>query len=235
MRFTKFQKYFSYQRLQRYLSATSGNKIRARKLYAANIKVSQVFHPLLGIFEVALRNRINEILTNYFSDPDWIQTQKTGFMIDPSLTYTYKRTGQTKTNSFLKNEVEKAERRLQKSGIAISSGKIISEQSLGFWTDFFAVHHYRLLKGRPIQIFSSLPSGFGRKEVNEELGKIRLFRNRIHHNEPICFHGTSLDFNTTHSVHQSIKNILSWIDNDLLNYLNDFDRVQKTISFATKI
>ena len=93
MKFRDFRQYFSSARISRYLAATGNSTIKATKLYKANLRVTQAFHPLLGILEVVVRNRINDILTAYFTDPDWIINQKTGFMIDPSLVYIQKSTG----------------------------------------------------------------------------------------------------------------------------------------------
>ena len=235
MKFRDFSQYFSAARVNRYLIAAGHSKSGAVKLYKANLKTSQAFHPLLGVIEVVLRNRLNDILTAHFKDPDWIINQKTGFMSDPSLRFTYKRTGLKKTNDFLKTEVNKAEKRLLKAKTPITSGKIIAEQTLGFWTDLFEVHHYRLLKGKPIQIFRSLPPAHGRKEVNDELNKVRRFRNRINHNEPICFNGNNIDFTETLEVHKSIINLLTWIDPEITRMISDLDTVKRTIGKATAI
>jgi hypothetical protein len=235
MKLKDFKHYFSSARVNRYLIATGNSTEKTVKLYEANLKISQAFHPLLGILEVVLRNRLNDVLALYFTDPDWIINQKSGFMSDSSLRYTYKRTGVVKTNDFLKREILKAEKRLNKTQTPITSGKIIAEQTLGFWTDLFEVHNYRLLKGKPIQIFQTLPSGFGRKEVNDQLDKVRRFRNRINHNEPICFNGDLIDFNETVEVHHSIINLLTWIDPEIIKLLSDLDKVQKTVERAKKI
>jgi len=235
MRFPSFRQYFSASRINRYLAATGNSQSRTVKLYKANLRICQSFHPLLGILEVILRNRLNDVLSAHFTDPDWIINQKTGFMSDPSLTFTYKKTGQSRTNDFLKREINKAERRLRKTGTPITSGKIIAEQTLGFWTDLLEVHHYKILRGKPIQIFSSLPSGHGRKEVNDELDKIRRFRNRINHNEPVCFNLNNIDFTNALEVHQSILKVLEWIDPELLKFIKDIDKVQKTIDKARHI
>ncbi|MEJ0057831.1 MAG: hypothetical protein WDN75_20600 [Bacteroidota bacterium] len=197
--------------------------------------MAQSFHPLLGILEVVLRNRINDVLTSHFADPDWIINQATGFMIDPSLTYDHKKTGQQKTNNFLLREVKKAETRLRNSRTPVTSGKVIAEQTLGFWTDLFEAHNYRILKGKQIKIFNHLPSGHGRKEVNAELDKIRRFRNRINHNEPICFDGNNVDFSRALDVYQSITNILTWIDPEILNFIKDINKVNRSIVNAMKI
>jgi hypothetical protein len=135
----------------------------------------------------------------------------------------------------LKKEINKAEKRLSKAGLPPTSGKIIAEQTLGFWTALFEVHHYRLLKGKPIQIFQSLPRGDGRKEVTDELSKVRRFRNRINHNEPICFNGNLIDFTETESVYNSVINLLTWIDPKILKFTSDIDKVQKTIDKAKTI
>lgn len=233
MKFSDFQQYFSEARITRYLLATDNSSIKAIELYKFNLKISKAFHPILGVFEVILRNRLHNILTSHFTDSEWIINQKTGFMSDSSLRFKYKRTGQEKINDFLKSEIIKAEKRLQKSRTPITSGKIIAEQTLGFWTDLFEVHHYRLLKGKPIQIFQSLPPGHGRKEINDELDKIRRLRNRINHNEPICFKGNKIDLTSTLSVYKSLTNLLAWIDPEIINLISDIDEVKKTIDEIT--
>jgi hypothetical protein len=177
MKFTDFRQFFSSARISRYLAATNNSKTKTVKLYKANIKITQTFNPLMGVLEVVLRNRVNDILTAHFTDPDWIMNQKTGFMVHPSLHYVNKKTQRTTVNKYLITEVEKAERRLRKNAAVITSGKIIAEQTLGFWTDLFEVHHYKLLLGRPIKIFKSLPAGYGRKQISDELTAIRKFRN----------------------------------------------------------
>lgn len=235
MKRSDFRQYFSASRVDRYLLATGNSTEKGVKLYKANLKLSQSFHPLLGILEVILRNRLNDVLGSYFRDADWIINQKHGFMSDPSLRYIYKRTGEVRINDFLKREITKAERKLTKTNTPITSGKIIAEQTLGFWTDLFEVHNYRLLKGKPIQIFQTLPQGFGRKEVNDELDKVRRFRNRINHNEPICFHGNTVDFSASIEVHHSIINLLTWINPEIIKLLSDLDNVQKTIVRAQAI
>ena len=215
-----FQKFFSSSRVSRFLTATNNSTNRAIELYKANLLTAQAFHPLLGILEVALRNRLNDALTVHFSDPDWIINQKTGFMNDPYQTY-------------LLSSVNKAENRL--SYTTITSGKIIAEQTLGFWTELFVKHYYKLLLGTPIKAFSNLPTGYGRKKIRHELENIRLFRNRINHNEPICFLGTSINFTETLNTYKSIINIVTWIDPELVTFTNNLDNVNITIDNAKKI
>lgn len=235
MRFANFRNYFSSPRIGRYLTACSNDTKRCVKLYKSNLKVAQAFHPLLGSLEVVLRNGINDQLTSYFADPDWIINQKTGFMIDPILTHTNKITGNVETNRFILNSVKGAERKLRKRGVGITSGKIISEQTFGFWTDLFENHHYKILRGRPIKLFKNLPPGHGRTQVLNELSKVRQFRNRINHNEPICFIGPAIDFSDTLAVYNSILNLLRWINPELISWVKDIDKVNATITKAQNV
>ena len=230
-----FEEYFSSSRVERYRVAVGDSKVNTVILYKANLKVSQAFHPLLGVLEVIIRNRLNDLFVEYFDDKDWLINQKSGFMNDPSLRFKHKRTGEIKIKDFIKREVEKAETKILKTNSKITSGKIIAEQSFGFWTDFFEVHNYKLLKGKPIQIFKYLPSGYGRKEVNELLNNIRRFRNRVNHNEPICFKDDNIDFSNTLIVYNSIIKILSWINPDIISFISEIDTVIMNIKQTEKI
>jgi hypothetical protein len=234
--FTDFQHLFSSQRINRYLTACNGDEKRAIKLYKANLEVAQSFHSILGVLEVILRNSLNSVLTAHFNnDQNWIINQKTGFMIDKSLTYNQKINGKPKTNDFLLKQVQSAENRLKFASVPITSGKIIAEQSFGFWTEFFEKHHYKILLGTPIAIFNNLPTGMGRKEIVNDLTKIRRFRNRIHHNEPICFNGNIIDFSTTEDVYNSIINILYWLDPKIIDFCSEFDHSKRIINSSKKI
>ncbi len=176
--------YLSRPRYNRYLAATANNSKRAKKLYDANIKLAQSFHPILSQFEVILRNSLNLKLSGHFGDLDWIINQKAGFMRHNSLKVSY---------FFLRNCVQKSENRLVRKSIPITSGKIISDQTFGFWLAFFLSHHYSLVGGQPIHIFPHKPSIEDRASIYSKLDEIRRFRNRVNHCEPICFSGHSID------------------------------------------
>lgn len=235
MNFNKVRLHISSPRIDRYVIATDNDKTKAQRFYKINITVAQSFFPLLNIIEVVLRNGINTVLIGYFTDPDWIMNQKKGFMSHPTLTYLDKRSGKKVVNNFLKKEVEKAEKRIYKNGGVPTSGKVIAEQTFGFWTDLFEIHHYKILKGRPIQIFKHLPAGFGRKEVFQKLTEIRRFRNRMYHNEPICFVGGKIDFSKCEGVYQDIIDILNWIDPEITKWIKDLNKVDLKIRNAKKI
>lgn len=117
-------KYLSRPRYNRYLSATGNDKNRAKRLYNGNIRLTQAIHPLLTQFEVVLRNSLNLQLIVYFGNTNWIITEKDGFMKNASL---------RQSNYFLRRSVTKAENRLNRRGIPVTGGKVISDQNFGFW------------------------------------------------------------------------------------------------------
>ena len=225
MEYSKLEYYLSKPRLERFLKATMNSQAKAKKLYVVNLKVSQAFYPVLNLFEIFLRNTIDHHISNHFQDPNWIMSEKTGFMSDPTL---------APSKYFLKKSVQKAENSIKRKGNAVTPGKLIAEQSLGFWTSIFETHHYRLIKGAPIQGFPNKPEKANRNLINKKLNKIRQFRNRIYHNEPICFNNFNIDFSKAQDIKNDVYDILNWIDIDLANYVEYFDDIQSRIEAAKK-
>lgn len=219
-------KYLSNPRYNRYLIATNNNKIRAQRLYTANIRLAQAFHPLISQFEVVIRNCLNIILSSYFRDPDWIINQKSGFMKNPSL-----RT----SHFFLKTCIQNTENKLTRKAIPITSGKIISDQSFGFWLAFFLAHHYSLVGGQPIHIFPHKPAIEDRASIYSKLNHIKNFRNRINHCEPLCFSGHNISCNEAIRIQALLYDLVEWIDPALLPFFKKIDNISGVVSKINKI
>ncbi|MBY8963371.1 Abi family protein [Flavobacterium sp. D11R37] len=216
----------SKSRLDRFLIACNNSHQRAQDLYNANLKVAESFYSILNIFEIFLRNRINEELSLYFNDPAWIINEKNGFMSDLSLSH---------SNFFLKNEIYKAENKIKRQKKTITSGLVIAEQSFSFWTSLYDTHHYKLLSGSIIHCFPNKPNTIQRKQINGILNEIRAFRNRVYHNEPICFSANDICFNKAKKIRKDIYNILNWMDPDIVIYAGKFDNIQNNIREALLI
>ena len=229
MKYKKVVRLYSNSRVAKYYRATNRNKNKAVMLYFANMKIAQAFHPLLSSFEVILRNQLHYALAHHFSDGNWIINQKTGFMIAPSLTYTNKRTKKKVTNDYILKEVLKAEKKIADRGVRVTTGRVIAEQTLGFWNSFYETHHYALLAGVPCRIFKKLPPEFGRKEINDIIVQVRELRNRINHNEPICFVNRKCDFSYGKGMYTIISDFLTWIDPEIMPSLKEVDKVCKII------
>ena len=150
-------------------------------------------------------------------------------MIAPSLTYINKRTKKKVTNDYILKEVQKAEKKITDRGVKVTTGRVIAEQTLGFWNSFYETHHYALLSGVPCRIFKKLPSGYGRKEINDIIVQIRELRNRINHNEPICFVNRKCNFSYVKDMYKVISDFLTWIDPEIMPSLKEVDKVLKVI------
>lgn len=219
-------KHFSRPRYNRYLNATGNNKERAKKLYHANIRLAQAFHPILSQFEVVLRNSLNITLSTHFADPDWIINQKTGFMRDNSL---------RSSHYFLRSCVHKTETKLARRGIPVTSGKIISDQTFGFWLAFFLSHHYSLVGGQPIHIFAHKPITENRASIYGKLDDIKGFRNRVNHCEPLCFNGHAIDCSLALDIRSKIYNLVSWIDPQLVPFFKSVDNIPSKTAYILTI
>ena len=113
-------------------------------LYFANMKIAQAFHPLLSSFEVILRNQLHYALARHFSDGNWIINQKTGFMVAPFPDIYEQADKEKSTNDYILKEVLKAEKKIADRGVRVTTGRVIAEQTLGFWNSFYETHHYAL-------------------------------------------------------------------------------------------
>jgi len=235
MNYKKFELHFSKPRINRYYYAAGSSRTKAIHMYKQNLLVAQAIHPVLGIFEVVLRNSIDTALCKHFQDDNWILNQKNGFMTDSHLLFMGKQSQEFKRNDFLKKEVLKAEQKLKMKYLktpwtSITPGNIIAEQSFSFWTNFFEAYHFKILKGKPIQIFNNLPHGVGRKEIFQKLNAIRQFRNRINHNEPICFVNNKFSSLEIEAIHQSIYELLNYIDERILDFVKSIDQTEETLN-----
>jgi hypothetical protein len=169
MKFADFESALSIPRLGRYTLAAGGNRAKALRLYRANIKLGQRFYGIIGMFEVVLRNAINEHFLVQYNDADWLLNQSNrGFLIS------------------FRDSVNKEYVKLNRYG-HYTNDKLISSLSFGIWTYMFSNRGYRNSGKTVLQIFPARPHGLAAKQIYRELDSIRAFRNRIAHHEPLCF------------------------------------------------
>lgn len=226
LKYEELENLVSQPRLDRYLIASGNSKLKTKKLYKANLRIAQAFYPVLNLFEIILRNKIHNRLSTYFANPDWILREKTGFMNDRSL---------VRSKFYLKNQILKTERKLRQRRSTITAGKVIAEQTLGFWTTLFEPHHYRLIGGAVINCFPNKPAIVNRRIIAKKLQEIRDFRNRVYHNEPICFRRNSIDFSTSEKIKKDICDLLTWIDVSAASYIKVFDNIDGKIQVGKGI
>ena len=142
--------------------------------YVNNIKISQALYPELSILEVTLRNAINTTLCKYISDTwieDEIQHQKILFEQEHiKLVNAY-------------NDIKK-----RYSYKRFSTGKVIANLNLGFWTGICSKKYNSLIWNRN-RCFKSIFPNYNKDQqinpISNKLNSIRALRNRIFHHEPI--------------------------------------------------
>ena len=177
MKYLNYEKAFSKARLNKYLKACGGDKASALTLYRHNIRLCQKFYGVLNIFEVVLRNAINEHYKAFFSDPDWIRHQIVpGGMLD---------------NHPQRLSVEKCIAELDKAG-RYTNDRVVSSVTFGFWTHLFSRRPFALGGQSILQIFPARKKGIGQRAIYNELQAIKTFRNRIAHHEAICFNSAGV-------------------------------------------
>ena len=155
-----------------YLKACGGDATAALTLYRHNIKLCQKCYGVLNIFEIVLRNSINEHFVNYFSDPDWIRHQMAA--------------GGMLTHHPQRQNVLKTIADLDASG-KYTNDRVVSSVTFGFWTYLFNRVPFRLGGQSILQVFPGRTKGLGQRAIFNELQDIKAFRNRIAHHEAICF------------------------------------------------
>lgn len=163
-------KFISADRFARYESAVGGDRQTALRLYIWNIAVTSAFWGPLQVLEVALRNALHDRLTARLGREDWWNAR--------SLTLT----------SVHRQAIAAAYDRLERERKMPTSGRVVAQLSLGFWVGLLGTgHNYEMALWRPALRHAFTDAVGTRKELYKDFDRLRTFRNRIAHHEPI-FH-----------------------------------------------
>lgn len=208
-------KIFSKARVQKYVHACGGDKRKAMRLYQYNARLSQDFYGVLSVFEIALRNAINDHYIVTLGN-DWIVTE-------------------AKSAGLLEHEaveVHATESAYRKEGV-YSHDKMVGSFTFGFWTYLFTKRNYKVGGKTLLKIFPSRPKGTTQKSVYTDITAIREFRNRVAHHEPICFDKYG-KVNTAYMKrnYQLMKDYLGymgWNVEDILQVINRPDEGLKKV------
>lgn len=197
MKYSDYEKAFSPARLKKYLTACDGNIVAALALYRHNIRLCQKFYGLLNIFEVVLRNTINEHFIAHFSDPNWIRNQLVpGGMLE---THPQKAT------------VDKIIADLDKAG-KYNNDRIVSSVTFGFWTYLFTKEPFRRGGKTLLRVFPYKTPGVGQRVIFNELQAIKAFRNRIAHYEAVCFDATGrINTQSSKDIYALVKKYIQFL------------------------
>ncbi len=203
-----YEKVFSVQRMGKYFNRYPNNEEKAIIHYKSNIELSESFYSILSVFEVSLRNSLHRELTTHFGTDDW-----------------YLRVGSVPGLRNLTASINTAKRHIANRNESITANKIIAELNLGFWVRLFNTE-YELILWKPLRkAFPYLEkSQRQRSNVSAPVNKIRDFRNRVFHHEPISWNLDRLE-----ETHKRILIVMGWINKDLPKVAEKIDRVTEVI------
>ena len=171
----------------------------ARYLY--NIELCRALYTPLHIFEVSLRNAIDDALQAFLGIADWYD----------ALPF----------DSIAKGKIAAAKDKITKKGRSATHDRIIAELTLGFWTSLFTARYSRygfqsyIIK----RCFSRCPrSQRSAKSLQKTFDKIRLVRNRVSHYERI------IGEKDLSAQHDQLLECIRWIDESAYALVAEADR-----------
>ena len=190
--------------MERYFCIHNDEK-RAILHYQSNIELAESFYPCVSILEVALRNAISRELETMTGREDW-------YTIFPS----------TPGLNNLNRYITQASKQIIGRHETVSPSKIVAELTLGFWVSLFNAEYERILWKPLRRAFPYLPKNLRqRKYVSAQLNSFRAFRNRVFHNESICWSMKRIS-----EIHNQLYTIMGWINKDLPDWASSIDRVE---------
>ncbi len=205
MEYTKdfFEKVFSSDRMKKYFCLYPQDQAKAIMHYQCNIMLSEAMYPSLSVFEVELRNSIVRELITFAKRDDWYVI----FSTTPGL-------------MGLNKYISAAKKQITSRGEEITTAKITAELTWGFWTSLFNRDYERILWKDLRRAFPFVrKASRQRKVVASCLNKFRHLRNRIDHNEAICWSIEEVEL-----IHKEMQHVMGWMNKDVPAWLATFDR-----------
>jgi len=137
--------------------------------YKQNLLQSEKYYILLSIFEISLRNSIDDYFKKKISN-DWLNCKVLHYDT--------------------RKRVEEAKSKIVQRRETSTHDKIIAELAFGFWTSLFRKSYSNLIRIQDINyIFPNMPRKneklINRNILDKKLNHIRKFRNRVFHYERI--------------------------------------------------
>lgn len=213
--FEKIKKTISNTRLSTYQNPIFPTDKFLLGKYIWNVKLSENFYFLLLNLEVALRNSIyNAYMLHY-------PNKKFFYLYEKDLRQRHQQRKELHSKGCWKMLCG-VYFNLSKEDTQVTDGRLISELSFGFWTKLMFDNHYNIIwRTIFMDVFPYMKTSKSidksKIDLAYKIDKIRKFRNRIFHYEPI-FNRNDLD-----NIHNDIIDILGWIDFDLKELTILFD------------
>lgn len=197
------EKVFSRKRMERYFSLYPNEEERAILHYRCNLELAEACYTSLSVLEVTLRNALSRELERMTGRTDW-----------------YVMFADTAGLAKLNRYVDQARRQIEGRHETVAPPKVIAELTLGFWVSLLNSEYERLLWKDLRRAFPFMPKkDRKRKNVSAPLNGFRTFRNRVFHNESICWNLTRVE-----EIHREMLMVMGWMDKDVPRWLQPSDR-----------
>lgn len=208
-----FEKVFSTKRMERYFRLYPDNEEKAILHYKCNLQLTEAFYTSLSVFEVTLRNALCRELESMTGREDW-------YAIFPTTS------GLARLNKY----ITQASKQILGKHETITPSKIVAELTLGFWVSLLNSEYERILWKDLRRAFPYLAKkDKQRKTVSAPLNTFRTFRNRVFHNESICW-----NLNRVEEIHKEMVTVLGWMNKDIPGWLKQIDRFNSVCSDIRK-
>ena len=195
--------------MERYFLFYPEDSGKAINLSIYNLQLSETLYTSLSCFEVTLRNALARELKVMTGKEDGYTT----FSDNPSLVGLSRYTTQAMKQISSRHE-------------SISPSKVIAELTLGFWVSLLNSEYEKVLWKDLRRAFPYIPKAKKkRKNLSGPLNRFRRLRNRVFHNEPICWNLKRLI-----DLHSEMIKVLGWIDCKMPYWIANIDRFPEVSS-----
>lgn len=221
MNFSEFQCIVSPERLDRYLIACNGQKEKAMNLYKVNVRMSLEMFAVVGAFEIALRNAIDNLMVSHYGT-DWLRdaVMPGGFFDVP----------QCRDHARI---IKFAYERLNGQD-NYSHSHLLAKMEFGIWKYMFSNPQYRASGRLLLRVFPKKPTSsrvmqYNNTTIFNELDHANSLRNRIAHHEPICFPTGFAEITTDYIewIYAKIMMLFDWMAIDGPSYLAGLENIER--------
>ena len=198
-----FEDTLSSDRFSTYLGWSNGDRDRAIHLYTLNTKISESLCTPLHMLEVALRNRVHQVMSACHG-PTWYDQE--AHQANP-----------VQAGMLLKARQDMVDAKKEEA-----SGRMIAALTFGYWTAMFG-KEYEDLWQTTLKDIARREDGKGltRKAFSKPLAPIRTLRNRIAHHEPILYW-------TLPKHYEAVLQLTAWLSPVAAEWCRDHSRFAET-------
>ena len=168
--------------------------------YLFNMELCKSLYAILNIFEISLRNSLDNALRTFTGKDDWYE-------ILP-------------LDSGSKNKISEAKSKIANKGKPVTHDRIISELTLGFWTSLITTKYSQAAFQSFVirTCFKRCPPNLRSiKNLQKIFDKMRILRNRVSHYERI------IHWKDLQTQHDQLLECIYWLDTSSYELATEID------------